>query len=72
MLTRVTKTLLVSLDWDGCVFNLNFLYSDKVNNVIYPNEKLFSNLDEIIKKNNYDKVILMVGSNRQSHDLDVA
>lgn len=56
----------LSLDFDGCLFNAKYLINK---NVIESNAKLF----KLLKKENdsYEETIIFVGSNRQSHELDI-
>lgn len=63
-------SLVVSLDFDGCVFNFNYLTSKSENRVIEENEVLIKHILEVIEKNKYRRVIFMVGSNRQSKHID--
>ncbi len=60
-----------SLDFDGCIFNLNYLNDDKnANRLIKHNEAFIASECKAIDDNRFNDVIFMVGSNRQSSYID--
>lgn len=64
MAIRVT-----SFDFDGCLFHRNYVYSD--NKDVIASNKIF--LDTIKEENrNFTKAIALIGSNRQSLNIDMA
>ncbi|KTC83658.1 hypothetical protein [Legionella cincinnatiensis] len=64
MAIRVT-----SFDFDGCLFHRNYVYSD--NKDVIASNKIF--LDTIKEENqNFTKAIALIGSNRQSLNIDIA
>ena len=58
-----------SFDFDGCLFNINYIQSAN-KNVITHNQAFFAE----VKAQHHDasKVIIFIGSNRQSRDIDLA
>lgn len=58
---------ILSLDFDGCLFNSNFINGEK--NILNANKKFLSQLKE--KNNLYSRSIAIVGSNRQSYQVDL-
>lgn len=59
-----------SFDFDGCIFNRNYHHSVTQNRLIEANEKLISNLSLEMLQEQYHEIVFMVGSNRQSLDID--
>lgn len=55
----------ISLDFDGCIFNRNYVYSEFPDRLIRHNQDFLDALSERIAAENFQKVWLMVGSNRQ-------
>ncbi|MBA3660423.1 MAG: hypothetical protein H0W64_01730 [Gammaproteobacteria bacterium] len=66
------RILVLSIDGDRCLFNDQYYTLQSDSKVLEANQTL---IDEIVKKvetNNYDRVIFMAGSNRQSKSIDDA
>jgi hypothetical protein len=55
-----------SLDFDDCIFNSAYRKSKSKNRLIETNKSLIEGVSEQIKAENFSKVIIMLGSNRQS------
>lgn len=64
------KILVISVDFDGCIFNSLFANSDSPNRLIEANESFIEHVLKQIETGEYDEVIFMVGSNRQSKSID--
>lgn len=64
------KILVLAMDFDGCVFNRTYLHSKSANRLIETNGLFFEFVKQELSKNNYEQIILTVGSNRQSKELD--
>lgn len=65
------KINIISLDFDGCIFNRRYHHSkDKENRLISSNEVLLDDVIHKINNRHPGKAILMIGSNRQSKSLD--
>jgi len=60
---------ILSFDFDGCLFNINF-HSSRIKNIIRAN---LSFLNKIRKQNHmFSDAVTFIGSNRQSHAIDRA
>lgn len=68
--TASKKILVLSFDFDGCLFNNTYLYSESKNRLLEANEKLITDIVKQILDQDYDEVITMVGSSRQSKAVD--
>ncbi len=67
MASAPNKIRIISLDFDGCLFNLSYLGSDDKDIIKY-NKKF---IDKLNAENiSFNKVFTMVGSNRQSYAKD--
>lgn len=68
--TTQDKILVLSLDFDGCIFNDNYLTSTAPDRLTATNQPLFDHIINTINNGHYARVIFMVGSNRQSKKID--
>src|SRR5579871_3277988 len=59
-----------SFDFDGCIFNMNYIYSQSKDRLIETNEAFISQVSKKIQEEKIDEVVFMVGSNRQSLNID--
>ncbi len=57
----------LSFDFDGCLFNINYIYSSN-KNVITHNEAFFARIKD--ENEGIARIITFVGSNRQSFEID--
>jgi len=62
--------LVISLDFDGCIFNVDYLRSTSPNRLIECNEKLIKHLTERIEAEEFERVIFLTSSNRQAKEID--
>jgi len=61
----------LSLDFDGCIFNHAYMTNPlQANRLLATNARLIDQLTKEIEQEEYDEVIFMVGSNRQSKSVD--
>jgi len=67
---RRQKINIKSYDFDGCIFNVNYMDSKAKDRLFKHNKHFFEKQYEKIKKNAIDIVIFQVGSNRQDKGTD--
>lgn len=58
-----------SFDFDGCLFHLDYIHREK-GGVIEANEAFLNQIKD--ENSGFDSVVVFVGSNRQSWDIDLA
>jgi hypothetical protein len=68
--TTQDKILVLSLDFDGCIFNDNYLTSTAPDRLTATNKNLINHILNMINNGHYTRVVFMVGSNRQSKAVD--
>lgn len=61
-----------SFDFDGCLFNRNYQMLTEEDRLILANSVFIEKITKEIQSEQFEKVILMVGSNRQSLAIDQA
>ncbi len=71
MQNRRKQISVQSLDFDGCLFNMNYIWQKGNKKLIQNNELLLNEIVKKIQNDKADEVILMVGSNRQSQAIDL-
>lgn len=75
------KTKVISFDFDGCLFNLNYINLLNANDnsstiqgnhdiLLEANQQLIDDIIKDIQENQYEQITLMVGSNRQDLKLE--
>lgn len=64
------RELVISIDFDGCIFHLGYIGSASPNRLFDTNELFLQHVVDLIKNGLYSHVTFMVGSNRQSKYVD--
>ncbi|MBA2709734.1 MAG: hypothetical protein H0U57_03970 [Tatlockia sp.] len=59
--------LVLSFDFDGCLYNREYL---ETRDIITANTNLLNSINQQCKEKNYSKSIIVIGSNRQSYQVD--
>jgi len=66
------KILVLSIDFDGCIFHQRYSETQAQERLIETNEIFIQHVLDEINEGNFDKIIFMVGSNRQAKQYDDA
>lgn len=64
------RILVISVDFDGCLFHEAYMKSDSPNRLIETNDKFIQHVLAEIEQGRYQQVVLMIGSARQSKIID--
>jgi hypothetical protein len=59
-----------SFDFDGCLFNMNYIESKDSNRFILHNENFIKTMTAELNQEKFDDIIFFIGSNRQSYNAD--